>query len=881
MAILSVSPRITRPLPSVALCTAFSFFFGFAGLTARGYASVPTPQITGPISTQQRVTLHGNVRPLPATARDLGAVAANLPSGRVQLLLKRPAAQQAELTQFLEDVQTPGSAVYHKWLTPAELGAQFGPAEADVQAVVSWLGSQGFAVNKVNQARTAIEFTGTAGQLQRTFGTQIHTFQVGGELHISNITNPQIPAALAPVVAGLSPLNDFRMKPMHTLAAAHIADAAPTSANPHAFAVRPDLTRPNSNGTPEFYVTPGDLATIYNVPNSALNQHYAASANLTGSGVQVGIAGVSNVDMVNVSNYRSLLGVSGGALPTVTVDGSDPGVQGDNAVEALLDLEQVSAVAPNAAVTLYIAQDTTFQQGLFLAIQRALDENKVGILNVSFGGCEAYQTQAGNQQVLNFWQQAAAQGMSVTVSTGDSDAAGCDSANALAANQGLQVNALASTPYNIAVGGTDFNQTPATAAQYWNATNSSIFESAIGPIPEIPWNNSTTTLGGFAQNVAAHDSNGSTRIDGAGGGVSGCLNGTVDNAGNVTACTGAYAEPSFQSGFGSGTVRQLPDVSMFAANGGHQASYLLCASGLGGDQPTDQDCVGANGTFGFQAVGGTSASSPVFAGVLALVSQSVGGARLGQADYTLYPLSRQHAAAFHDVAIGNISALCTGGTPNCGSNSFLTGYDAATGYDLATGLGSVDVTQLVQNWGSVTFRGTSTALQLNGSSAPVTITHGTPVQVAVSVSGSGGTPAGIVALVNNSSTPGTGVAAVQGSTASPSIFTLSNGSASGSYAFLPGGTYAVQANYAGDGVFAGSSSNPIPVTVRAEASTLDFGVLDFQAANNGSSTNANGGSFPYGTSPSLPSRSPVPRPAAQRRRLWPLASSPSPAPRRN
>lgn len=844
MAIFASLPRIARPLASLGL------------LLASGLSAVAA-QVNQPHSQQPRVTLRGNVRPIPARARDVGGVDINLPSGRLQLLLKRPAAQESALAQFLKDVHTPGSAMYHQWMTPAQFGARFGPAEADVQAAAAWLQSQGFAVAKVNQARTAIEFSGTMGQIQRSFATQLHTYNMDGETHISNIADPQIPASLSAVVAGISPLNDFRLKPMHSLPTAHLAEPAPTSANPRAMTVRPapgvvqpDLTLPGSNGGPEqFYVTPSDLATIYNIPNSTLNRHYAASASLDGTGVSVGIAGVSNVDVANVANYRALLGLPSAAV-AVTIDGNDPGVQGDSAVEALLDLEQVSAVAPNAALTLYIAQDTTLQQGLFLAIQRALDENAVGILNVSFGGCEAYQTVAGNQQVLNFWQQAAAQGISVTVSTGDSSAAGCDDAGATAAAQGLQVNALASTPYNIAVGGTDFNETTANSTQFWSSTNSSIFESANGPIPEIPWNNSTTTIGGLAGNVAFTDSKGSTRIDGAGGGVSGCLNATVDNRGNVISCTGGYPAPGFQSGFGHSTTRQLPDVSMFAANGGHQAAYLLCASGLGGDQPTDVDCSPSSpgAGFPFQAVGGTSASSPVFAGVLALVSQSLGAHRLGQADFTLYPLSTQHANAFHDVTTGNISPVCTAGSPNCGANHFLTGYDAGTGYDLATGLGSVDVTQLVQNWGGITFKPSATALQLNGSTSPIHITHGTAVSVSSAVTGSGATPTGNVALMGSNGAVGTTAEAVLGSAASPLIFQLNNGTASGSYGFLPGGTYTVMASYEGNGTFAPSVSAPISVTVSPEASTLQLAIRDFPtASSNGSASNGNGGTFPYGS----------------------------------
>ena len=244
---------------------------------------------------------------------------------------------------------------------------------------------------------------------------------------------------------------------------------------------QPNITVPNNNGGNAYYVTPADAATIYNTPNSTLNTNHTGSLNLTGTGVTIGIAGDSNVDVSNVANYRSLFGLPARA-PTVVVDGNDPGTGSDDEVEALLDLEVASAIAPGASLTLYTAQDTTFQSGLNLAIQRALDDNAINILNVSFGGCEAYQGQSGNQEILNFWQQAAAQGISVTVSTGDSGAAGCDNSNSEAsATQGLQVNGFASTPYNIAVGGTDFNQNTTNESKYWSTTNSSIGGSALRP----------------------------------------------------------------------------------------------------------------------------------------------------------------------------------------------------------------------------------------------------------------------------------------------------------------------------------------------------------------------------------------------------------------
>ena len=833
-------------------------YLGLAGIPTAAFGAVAQPQITQPVDNQRRITLHGNVRPMPRRARDLGAVDINIPASRVLLLLKRPSEQEAALQQYIAAEHSPGSPGYHRWLTPTQIGSQFGPAESDVQAVIAWLQSQGFAVGKVSAARTTIEFSGTAGQIQSAFATRIHSFQLDGVYHVSNVTNPQIPAALAPVIAGISPLNDFRPRAMHTAPRGHTAIPAPTSASPHALAIQPranqpELTVPKSTGTGNYYfLTPADAATIYNIPNSTLNKNHSGSLNLTGAGVTIGIAGDSNVDLTNVANYRALFlpGIASGT-PKVVVDGNDPGgVSGDD-FEALLDLEVAGGIAPGANITLYTAQDTTFQTGLFLAIQRALDDNQVSILNVSFGGCEAYQGQSGNAEILNFWEQAAAQGISVTVSTGDSGSAGCDNPNTEAsAAEGLQVNGIGSTPFNIAVGGTDFNQTPANESQYWNTSNdTNIWESAKGYIPETPWNDSTSANGKLASNVPV-SSNGSTNISGAGGGVSGCLNAALDQNFNVTGCTGAYSKPSWQSGFGSGTARQIPDVSLFAAAGSHDSAWVVCASGVGSDNPTDVDCIkDAQGGFQFQVVGGTSASSPAFAGVLALLTQQLGGGRLGQVDYTLYPLSKQFPAAFHDITTGNISVVCSSSPASeptaCGANGFLTGYDTAGGYDAATGLGTLNVTQLIQNWTHVTAaKATTTSLTVNSSTSPVSgVVHGTSVSVAVAVTGSGGTPSGDVALVASGTSPA--AAAVQGTTPSPSVLTLTNGAASDTnYIYLPGGSYSLTANYGGDGTFASSVSNAINVTVAPEASTLALEIQDFDAST------GNGGavsSVPYGT----------------------------------
>src|SRR5208283_5596864 len=110
-----------------------------------------------------RVTLAGNVHPLTRAGTDQGAAADALPMTRMLLLLKRSDEQEAALQDYLEKQQDKSSANYHQWLTPQEFGAQYGPADAAVQAVTGWLGQQGFQVNQVYSGKTVIEFSGTAG----------------------------------------------------------------------------------------------------------------------------------------------------------------------------------------------------------------------------------------------------------------------------------------------------------------------------------------------------------------------------------------------------------------------------------------------------------------------------------------------------------------------------------------------------------------------------------------------------------------------------------------------------------------------------------------------------------------------------------------------
>ncbi len=772
--------------------------------------SRPTDRITSPVSDTPRIPLSGNVYPLAQARNDIGAAALGAQSGRLMLILKRSPEQQNRLDTFLSEVQDPESPNYHRFITPEEFGRLYGPSNNDVAAITSWLQGHGLTVAGVNKGRTAIEFSGTIGQLQQTFQTSIHRFSIGGTEHLANVSDPEIPAAFAQVVGGVASLNDFKPR-------ANVVKGPLARWNPALNRFTPELTVGSSSGQ-YLFVSPGDAATIYNTPNSLNTRLASGQTSYDGTGVTIGIAGTTPLDSTGYYNYRNLFGLSQSGSVTTVYDGTLGNIyNSEDQTEAILDVEIASALAPGAHVFYYAAEDTAFQAGLLLAIYRAIDDNNVGILSVSYGACEAALGTAGNLEVLNAWEQAAAQGIAVVVSTGDSGAAGCDNQNLVsAATFGFGVNGLASTPYNIAVGGTDFDILSNSFATYVGS-NSSNYTSARSYIPENPWNDSTSVNGSLSSNIPLKNSSGQTNIWAAGGGASSAVNGQS-----------GYPKPAWQQGFSpsnTDSVRDIPDVSLFSATGHYRAAWALCLS---------TDCnAGPNSTI--HAVGGTSASTPAFAGMLALINQKVGASnRLGQANWILYKLAQTAPSVFHGITTGNISVYCNVGTPNCGSNRFLTGYNASNKFSLANGLGSVDATLLLNHWADVSRASTSTSLSLDKTA----FVHGTPVQISASVSPN---PAsGDIAITTDFSAQ-----QFANARSSTTFFPMNASTASGTFTQFPGGTYNVYASFSGDDTYAGSISQPTQVKVTPEDSSLQLAI--YYQDSTGHLINASGATIPLGT----------------------------------
>jgi subtilase family serine protease len=723
----------------------------------------------------------------------------SLRAERMLLVLRRSAEQESALQSYLREVQDPASSEYHHFLTPELFATRFGVADSDLSTLQSWLASHGLTVDRVSKGRTTLEFSGSASSVEEAFHTLIHQYQVDGEIHLANATDPQIPTALAPVVAGVASLHDFRPRPL--------AVRGPKVSLAGDRQVRPDLTIPIS-GKSYLFLSPGDAATIYDAPTS-LNAHLApGQAAFDGTGVTIGVVEDVEPDLSPLGYYQTAFGLPRTTYGVnVVLDGAfgnlDPNA---DPTEVLLDLEIAQALAPGAKLAMYVAGDTAFEPGIVLAAMRAVDDNAVDILSVSYGACETDLGAAGNLQILNTWEQAAAQGITVVVSSGDSGSAGCNNPNTdQAATKGFAVNGLASTPYNVAVGGTDFSTLPSKFSTFVSTTNGTYGTSAVGYIPEFVWNDAASNTGLLASNRPATNSSGQTNIWAGGGGAS--------SAGDASGA--GYAKPAWQQSFppsNSDTVRDLPDVSFFAGAGSHQALWAVCL---------EADCQGTNPTI--SGVGGTSASAPAFAGILALVKQKLGSRnRLGMVNWTLYDLAQSQPAIFHNIGASNNAVVCVAGSPNCGSNGFLTGYNTATGYNLATGLGSVDATKLVNGWSSVGLTSTATTLSLDKTS----FVHGTPVNLAVGVTPT--TAGGNVSIVNSASSQ----QLATGSGHNSLFLPLNAGAATAAFSQLPGGTYSVYATYGGDGSHSGSTSQGVAVNVTPENSTLQLTASSLDANQN-------------------------------------------------
>ncbi len=330
--------------PLVYLSCFSTLTFSILVLSSLGFAVTPD-RITSSIDSVRTVQLARSVHPKARPEYDQGTVDPKFELSYVTLLTSPSASQQRALTQLLAQQQDRRSPNYHKWMTPQQYADQFGLSQNDINKITVWLGSQGFHVFSVGGGRNSVIFSGTAAQVERSFGTQIHNYKVNGVQHFANSTPFMLPAALRGIVTTVMGLHDFRPEPARR--------AAPFEANR---SVRPDYF--DGNYLFPNFLAPGDIATIYDI-----TPLYDAATPINGSGQQLAIVGQTDIYLADITNFRTGFG-----LPAITnctangngiltscsassaylqyvVIGTDPGVPSPGDLsESDLDIEWSGAV---------------------------------------------------------------------------------------------------------------------------------------------------------------------------------------------------------------------------------------------------------------------------------------------------------------------------------------------------------------------------------------------------------------------------------------------------------------------------------------------------------------------------------------------------------
>jgi len=697
---------------------------------AAGASELNVARITDKVDDNRLSAVEGSVSSKIKIAQDRGAMPGSQRLRNMNLLLKRSPDKQSRYDAYVNQLNNPSSPQFHKWLTAAQIGQMFGPAKSDIDQVTSWLNAHGLSADQVTPTGTIIRFSGSVSSVSEAFHTTIHSFTLKGETHFANVSNQELPAALSPVVKRVVSLDNFFAKPQHQDVATVKRNI--TTGKWSQLVPGPNFTTPPSSIVNQtlYEVAPPDFTEIYNV-----NPLWSRQTPIRGAGQTVVVLERSDVLPADVTTFRQAF-LPSNAIGTVSYvnpaafagDTScpDPGTNGDES-EAALDTEWAGAAAPDANVVFASCDDSnspTF--GPFTAALNLLNASvpPPAIFSLSYGECEVMSADDITSDAGEIWEQAAAEGTTVVVSSGDAGSAGCDQ-DQTASSFGINVNTMSSTPYNLSVGGTDFNDLDNEAA-YWTSTNQPKGQSAISYIPEQTWNDTcaSSTLDGLLgisdPVIACNSAKGIQYL------------GTTAGSGGPSVF---WTQPAWQVGiYGAPNshARMQPDVSLFAASGfyGHALIYCMSdASELGSpcDYTNPDDVI-------YNSGGGTSFAAPAMAGIQALINQATGDAH-GNIDPTLYEIANKEygtntspnvsgllscnssngtaigaSCVFNDVTQGNNNVPCFAGTSDCyseananklgvlssgGSASLEVAWQTNQGYDYGTGLGTVNASNLV------------------------------------------------------------------------------------------------------------------------------------------------------------------------------------------
>lgn len=653
------SARLGAATLTVVLIGCAVFFLASSG----SKQSVPQDRIRYAVDSARTAPVRGTAHPMARPQFDRGRISPERQLSAVALTFRLSASQQADLQQLLREQQDRSSPNYHRWLTPEQYAARFGMTSNDLSKVTSWLRSQGLTVNGVSRSRNEISFNGSVGQVEYALRTELHRYSINGEQHMANANEVSLPDAFAGEVLGVRGLNDFHPKPRF----------------------RRPQARFTSNISGSHFVIPADFATLYDVPS-----------NFDGAGQTIAVVGQTLLNATNstsdIDAFRSAAGLPATSSTNFKLiqapgTGTATACTGDQ-TEADLDLEWSEGVAKNSTIKFIYAGNgsgtncNNRTKNVFDALHYSITNNVAPIISISYGNCEANLGRSFVLTMQQWAQQANAQGQTISGPSGDEGAADCDTGTS--ATQGFAVDVPAAIPEVTGVGGSEFTGDGAAtvtagcaaATTDWgpSCTATSSAGTALHYITEKTWNDPLVT--------------GETSLSAGGGGAS-----TI------------FSKPSWQSGTGvpGDGKRDVPDIALNASNA--HDPYLLCsqdATSINDPGATTCSTGFRDSKNAFDAVGGTSAGAPTFAGILALINQATGSNGLGNVNPMLYAVAASSPSAFHDITSGNNNSPCTAGTTNCPTGTTSFGFSAGAGYDQVTGLGSLDVANLISAWMAVT-----------------------------------------------------------------------------------------------------------------------------------------------------------------------------------
>jgi subtilase family serine protease len=791
---LSIAVRSAAVCSAVALCAALPAISQTAAQTA-----ALQPRLTAPIDNSSRATLTGSRPPRAKAANDIGSVPPTMKLQGISIIFSRTPDQQAALDNLVAAQQNPSSPLYHQWLTPDQFAAQFGVADADLAAVQSWLEQQGFSIDSVSRSRNRIFFSGNAGQVASAFGAPLHYYKGPTETttHFAPSADLSVPAALSSSVLAITNLSDFRPR-------SHLKLRGPKGSQP----------RFTSSQTGNHYLTPGDVATIYNI-TPAYNSGY------TGSNQSLAIVGQSAISLTDISNFQTAVGIAG-KTPIITLvpnsGASEVYAADSDEAESDLDLEYSSTIAKGAQVYfVYVGNSRNYS--VINSIEYAIEQKIAPVISTSYGECEAAEGQSGYNELNSYLAQAATQGQTVVAAAGDNGSSDCygEKGFTTAEQEALAVDFPASSQYVTGMGGTEFPAADIVSGNntYFAAeTTTDIINSALSYIPEQVWNDDSLASEDPAEPLSA-------------------------GAGGVSIFT---PRPSWQTGTiggvalpASGGYRMVPDIALTASP--TYAPFAFCTSDTTfwatGQKASCNDGLRDAATGDLTVGGGTSFDAPTFAGLVAVINEAKGYTTgQGVVNSTLYSLAANtttYASAFHDITSGGNE--CSAGATYCGTGPQTTDYVSTVGYDEASGLGSINFYNLLTAWPassgtSPSTYASSTTLTAPTSTPAVGATDVITITVASASTGSTAVPTGSVSV------------AVNGTVVNADA-PLTNGVASYSFFSPTAGSYVITATYSGNSTYAssiGTLTVSVGGTTTSGSFTLTATSVSVAAGSTGSST---------------------------------------------